>query len=207
MTVANIPMVSALARSMPISLATAPRKILPPPTTMARSQPISFTSLISWAKALTVLASMPKLCAPANISPVTFRRIRLYLGVPLFMKGNRCPLVLRGRFAEMIASKTAHLNILAEASDGFVDHIQNFLIRLLDESLFKQTNFGIKLIDLALDDFLDDLFRFARLERLLAVDCLFLVNVRCGHFLAPHATRIRRRHLHGDIFQEGLEFR
>ena len=50
MTVANIPIVSALARSMPISLATAPRKILPPPMTNARSQPISLTSLISCGK-------------------------------------------------------------------------------------------------------------------------------------------------------------
>src|SRR5581483_822667 len=211
-TVASMPMVSALARSMPISLATAPRKILPPPTTSARSQPSSLTSLISWAKALTVAPSMPKLLTPAKTSPVTLRMIRLYFGAPLFMKfaGARVKarrLFFSGRFAQMIAREAPDLNVFAEPADRFVDDIGDLFVRIFDERLLEQARFRVKAVDLALDDLVHDLFRLAALQRLLAVDRFFLVELRRRHFLAPQVARIGRGDLHRDVFEQGLKFR
>src|SRR5258707_1293179 len=73
-----MPIVSALARSMPISLAIAPRKILPPPTTSASSQPSSLTSLISWAKALTILPKYKRIIL--KITGVIFAGVH-YFGI------------------------------------------------------------------------------------------------------------------------------
>src|SRR6266550_729022 len=207
MTVASIPIVSALARSIPISLAIAPRKILPPPMTKASSQPSSFTSLISCANAFTVLPSMPKSRGPANTSPVTLRMMRLYLGVPLFMKDLTRVLLFHSCLAEMITSKPSDLDILAKTPDRIIDHISHFFIRIFNKRLLEQTDFGVKAFHFTLDDFVDHLFRLSRFQGLLAVDHLFLFDLRSRYFLAPHVTRIRRCDLHRDILKQRLELR
>src|SRR5215218_1681519 len=80
-TVANMPMVSAWARSMPAPAPAMPRQMLPPPTTMAISVPRSRrTSATSEAIRATVGPSIPKpVAGSANASPDSFSTTRLQL--------------------------------------------------------------------------------------------------------------------------------
>src|ERR1051326_2136801 len=65
---------------MPSVAAVTPRKILPPPMTIAISTPRRCTSAISSAMAASVSASMPVRRPPMSASPESLRRMRLYLG-------------------------------------------------------------------------------------------------------------------------------
>jgi hypothetical protein len=79
MTVASIPMWSALERSMPPALGLLPRKMLPPPTTMAISVPSeACSSASSRATCCTIVGSMPPLTSGSeNASPESLIRTRL----------------------------------------------------------------------------------------------------------------------------------
>ena len=88
MTVASIPMVSALARSMPISLATAPRKILPPPMTSAKLAAQFFDFFDLLGKGLDGCAVDAKIQRPGEDFAGDFEDDALVLrGAPLFMTG------------------------------------------------------------------------------------------------------------------------
>ena len=76
----------------------------------------------------------------------------------------------------MIAGKAAHLNILTQPRDRIVDDIDDFLVGIFNKRLFQQANFGLKLLHFALDNHLDDFFRLARLQRLLAIDNFFVLE-------------------------------
>ena len=71
MTVASMPMLSAVGRSIPREAPFRPRKMLPPPTTMAISTlRASVASATSSASRLTTTASMPEpMEESANASP------------------------------------------------------------------------------------------------------------------------------------------
>jgi len=57
----------------------APRKIFPPPITIATSQPASTIDLISWAYCERISELIIWLLSPPlRASPLNFRRIRLY---------------------------------------------------------------------------------------------------------------------------------
>ena len=60
MTVASMPMLSPCARSIPAAAPESPRKMFPPPTTMATWTPASQTGLISSASRCGTAGSMPK---------------------------------------------------------------------------------------------------------------------------------------------------
>ena len=77
MIVANIPMKSAVVRSMPFLLAANPRKILPPPMTTATSTPMSWIVLIFLATASEALGSIPESRSPIIASPPTLSKILL----------------------------------------------------------------------------------------------------------------------------------
>ena len=77
MSVAIIPMLSASARSMFQCSATLPRKMFPPPTTMATWMPRSRTASTSvqiWSRAS---GSNPKVLLPAIAPPESLSMIRL----------------------------------------------------------------------------------------------------------------------------------
>ena len=79
-TVASIPIWSAATRSMSLA-AAIPRKMLPPPITMAVSTLVSWTSRISRAISEARLGSTPKPWLPPRASPLSFKRIRLKIVV------------------------------------------------------------------------------------------------------------------------------
>ena len=76
MTVASIPMLSPVTRSMPCVAAETPRMMFPPPMTMATSTPRRATSAISSARRSTTAGSMPKDWLPRSASPESFSRTR-----------------------------------------------------------------------------------------------------------------------------------
>ena len=76
MTVASMPMLSAVARSMPRALAASPRKMLPPPMTTATSTPSRCTSTTSCAIWSATGGSMPYERSPMSASPDSLSRTR-----------------------------------------------------------------------------------------------------------------------------------
>ena len=81
MTVASMPMWSAVVRSMLVPC--LPRQKLPPPMTMPTSTPIACTRM-SWSTTpAMIFSSRPKPASPASASPESFKMILLYLGVLL----------------------------------------------------------------------------------------------------------------------------
>ena len=76
-TVAHMPIWSPFTRSKPFDAPLRPRKMLPPPMTMPICTPISLTSLIWSAYCERRSGSMPKLCLPIRLSPLSFKRILL----------------------------------------------------------------------------------------------------------------------------------
>src|SRR3954470_10135053 len=81
MTVASIPMKSAVARSMPSAPGARPRKMLPPPITTPISTPRRETCATSETMFRIVCRLMPYGSSPIRASPESLRRILLYLGV------------------------------------------------------------------------------------------------------------------------------
>src|SRR5712664_4011677 len=77
-TVASIPMWSAVTRSIFWAAAATPRKKLPPPTTTPTCTSARDTSATSTARAFTRPASMPNFSSPAITSPLSFSNTRLY---------------------------------------------------------------------------------------------------------------------------------
>src|SRR5512132_4046044 len=65
---------------MPPALAATPRKMLPPPMTMATCTPRTMTSRTSSAMRSSTGGSMPYPWSPASASPESFRTIRRYAG-------------------------------------------------------------------------------------------------------------------------------
>ncbi len=76
MTVASIPMLSPVTRSIPCVAAETPRMMLPPPITIAISTPRRATSATSSAMRATTAGSMPNAWPPRRASPDSFSRIR-----------------------------------------------------------------------------------------------------------------------------------
>ena len=65
---------------MPRLLPLSPRKMLPPPTTITTCTPRSRTSRICSAMLATACGQMFSPVGPPRASPLSFKRIRLYLG-------------------------------------------------------------------------------------------------------------------------------
>src|SRR6266852_1755817 len=81
MTVASIRMWWAVTSSRHRRAAkSAPRTKFPPPTTMATWTPRVVTSLTSWATRRRTEAARPAWSGPPRASPLSFRRMRRYLG-------------------------------------------------------------------------------------------------------------------------------
>src|ERR1041384_1467704 len=137
---------------MPPSLSCAPRKMFPPPMTIAISQPRALTSLISSANDRTVALSMPYLA-----SPLTLRMTRLYLRT-LFT--GRRPLLF-DPFANLVPHEAPDLDVLSHARDRFPQQVADLAVGVLDEGLLDQTDFRIEAVQFALDDLIDVFFRLA----------------------------------------------
>src|SRR5580704_10287496 len=115
MTVASMPMWSAVTRSIFWAAAATPRKILPPPTTRPTCTPVAATAATSPASSLTRAASIPKAAPPASASPLSLSRMRLYcdtgVGRPFGAGFDRCDI------AHLIAGEPRNGDVLAQLGD------------------------------------------------------------------------------------------
>src|SRR5260370_12844897 len=116
-----MPMWSAATRSMFIAAAAIPRKKFPPPTTSPICTPALATSAISPAKLFTRSGSTPQAPPPASASPLSFRTMRLYLGI-LWRRLLRRPFDQR-RLAHLEAPEARHGNVLPPLRDRPLDQI------------------------------------------------------------------------------------
>src|SRR5665647_630067 len=73
---------------MPTEPPATPRKMLPPPITMATCTPIFTTSATSSTILTMVARLMPKASSPIRASPDSFSKIRLWAGWATDMKGS-----------------------------------------------------------------------------------------------------------------------
>src|SRR5262245_23018951 len=127
---------------MPPSLSCAPRKILPPPMTIAISQPSALTSLISSANDRKGGLAMAYFSSPPRASPLTLRMTRLYLRT-LFT--GLVPLLF-DPFADLIAHEAPDLDVLSHARDRILQQIADFFVGILDVRLLNETDFRVKAV-------------------------------------------------------------
>ena len=76
-------------------------------------------------------------------------------------------------------------NIFTHSGDRLIDDIENLLSGSLINDCSQQANFGIETLHFTFDYFVDDLFRFAALQSLLPVNLLFLFASSAGTSSRP----------------------
>src|SRR5436190_7331672 len=209
MTVASMPIWSAVTRSMVRAAAATPRKILPPPTTMPSCTPARTTSATSVASCRTRSASMPNVAAPAITSPLSFSRMRSYLstnsGLDLF--GNRG--LAAGASGRCIAHLEAHEardhDILTQFRDLGLDQLIDSERVLLDKRLVVQADFLVELAQPPLNDLVDDLLGFAFGQRPGALYVFLFLERRGRHVFLADKLRVGGRDVHGEVVHQALE--
>src|SRR3989339_262821 len=181
-TVASMPMLSATARSIPWALASRPRKMLPPPTTMPISTFRSATALISRAMARRVAGSRPNFFSPARLSPLTLSRIRRYLrGADVMGPGSGTHLEAGEPLDFEVLAPQSRAHLLEELGHGKAG--------VLHKGLLHQADLLIEFLQAAGDHLLDDVVRFAALFGRRFVDGLFLGDELRRNFLPAHGHR------------------
>src|SRR5581483_1812069 len=150
MTVASIPMLSAVARSIPREAPFSPRKMLPPPTTMAIwTLRASTASATSSASRLTTTASMPEpMEESANASPESFSST-----LPHRLSATAASLL----FADFEPHEPADLRLRAQPRQERSDDD----LRVAHEALLDEDVVLVEAADPALDDLRDGLFGLA----------------------------------------------
>src|SRR5215467_6435375 len=143
---------------MPLAEACTPRKMFPPPITMATSTSRSRTVWISWASRSRTAGSIPYPCSPASASPESFSRTRLNLGFASLtdLEPHEAP------DRDLLAGLGAHLG--DEVADA------ELAARVADVGLVHEARVLEELRELALDDLLEDLGRLLLVDHLLSVD-------------------------------------
>src|SRR2546421_8087104 len=150
MTVASMPMLSAVGRSIPRDAPLRPRKMLPPPTTMAIcTLRASEASATSSASRLTTTASIPEPTEEsANASPDS-----LSSTLPQRLSGTAATLLL----ADLDAGEAGHLGVGPEARQERPDRD----LGVADEALLDEAVLLEEAADPALDDLRDGLLGLA----------------------------------------------
>ena len=123
-----------MALSIPVSTPFTPRKMLPPPITIAISMFCLCISNISLARELILSPSIQYSPSPASASPESFIKIRLK-GLFLLAGSSSTDLVPR---------KLAHGNIFSKFGYKFLDQLSDNLFVVLDMNLLQKTNFCIE---------------------------------------------------------------
>src|SRR3954454_17205497 len=157
---------------MPWADAAMPRKMLPPPMTMATSTPEARTSAISDAMPSRVGGSMPKPALPMRASPDNFSRIRLKRGAAEAMEpprgwlrqsgllgnlGGEVVLLLFQTLAELPTDEAADLDVLAELRHQLRQELADRLLALgvTHPDLLEEANVLLPLGHLPFDDLRD----------------------------------------------------
>src|SRR5215475_16118900 len=143
---------------MPEAEAWMPRKMFPPPMTMAVSTSRSWMVRISRARRSRTAGSMPYPCSPASASPESFSRTRLNLGFASLtdLEPHEAP------DRDLLAGLGAHLG--DEVGDAELP------ARVADVRLVHEARVLVELDELALDDLLEDLRGLLLVGHLLSVD-------------------------------------
>src|ERR1035438_4063491 len=203
MTVASMPMWSAVTRSMFWAAAAMPRKILPPPTTSPIWTPAAATAATSAASSLTRAALMPKAAPPASASPLSLSTIRLYcdtgVGRP-FGAGFG-----RGHVAHLVPGKPRNSDVLAQLGDLGFDQLADGEAGFLDEGLIEQADFFVILRQPAFHDAVDHVGGFAFESGAAALDVALFLERFAGDVLLADITRVGGGDVHGDIVHQFLE--
>ena len=101
--------------------------------------------------------------------------------------------------ANLEPGETLDRDILAHFADAVGQQVLNAQIRVLHVFLLQQTDFGKKFVDFSGNNFLDDIFRFARFESLLDINRLLARHDVLGHALAVDGNRIGSGDMHGQV--------
>src|ERR1700730_16731852 len=192
--------------------AALPRKILPPPMTMATSTCWSRTLLIWRAMVLTVSWSMPKPCSPIRASPLSLRRTRQYLGAsaaPVAIEVALGPAFTGGHvqdrgLAHPEAGEPGDDDVLFELDGGLVDQVFDPLLVVLGPLLLHKADLGEERVELALRD----LVRHGLLTLFLGLghgNLALPLDQRCGDLLSAYVQGRGARHLDGELPGQVLE--
>src|ERR1041384_1672964 len=141
---------------------------------------------------------MPKDFSPMSASPLTFRRMRLYFrALPVTGSG--------AVFAKVEAPESPDCDLLARLCGEFENEVFDRPSGILDERLFKETDFLIKLLKLAVRDPPDHLLGLLLVPGLGAVDLELSVDGLLRNVLAGDVARAHGRDLHREVPGEGAE--
>src|SRR5207249_5853086 len=138
-------------------------------------------------------ASMPKLAAPANASPLSFSRMRLWAGILL----RRCFAGLGcRRVADLEAAKAGDRDVLAELGDLGLHKLPHAERGFLHVRLLEKADLLVELVHAAFDDLIDHLFGLAFQERTRALDVLLLIEGFLRHVFLADELGIASRDVH-----------
>src|SRR5579859_3981256 len=135
MTVASMPMLSAVGRSIPRVAAGSPRQMLPPPMTMPTSTPRATTSETCRAMLSTVVGSIPNAADPWRASPLNLRRILRYRSRPLAELAA----------AKLESRKAPNDDVLAQLGDRLVEQVLHSLAGIANVRLIEQRHVAVTL--------------------------------------------------------------
>src|SRR5260221_8926293 len=180
-TVASMPMWSAVTRSIFRAAAATPRKKLPPPTTTPTWMPARATSATSIANAFTRSASIPNFSSPAITSPLSFSRMREYCSgagistwraprrrATSWIKVAQNPLLV----SHFETDKSGHADVFTQLGDAGLDQVLDRHRILFHKRLLVEAYLFVKLGHAALDDLVGDFFRLALVDDASALDVL-----------------------------------
>src|SRR5574343_197358 len=216
-TVASMPMYSAVARSIPVAVPAIPRKMLPPPITTPISTPKSATALTSPQIAAMVCGLMPYASPPIKASPESLRRMRLYFGVLIGVPFNKLLLGssgcgLSGNFGSEVVNLL--LNTFAnheqgEASDRgalFLQQLFDSLLAIssLDEYLTQQSNFLQVFLNSAFGNLFQHGFRLAGFTGLFDGNTTFGFQQLSGNTRGIQRLRLGSSDVHRQILAQLL---
>src|SRR5262249_9747048 len=146
-TVASMPIWSAVARLIPCSLICAPRRMFPPPTTIAISTPSEWTAFTSRATQSTASVWIPEPPGGQNPSPESLRRIRRKR-TGRGARGEGAGLL----FTDLISREPLHHDVLADLGDQLLHDLLHRLRLLVHPRLLEEAAVGVELLEPTLDD-------------------------------------------------------
>src|SRR3712207_2244801 len=158
---------------MPSSAATCePRKMLPPPTTIANSAPASTASATLLAVQSRLAGSIPYPFSPARLSPESLRTMRFTGPSSESPVPSDAPILAESSivFLELVPDEAPDNDVLADPLNRVLQEVADRLVRLLDVGLGQQGLLGLPLAHPALDYLGLDVLGLAHLGDLLVHD-------------------------------------
>src|SRR5687768_13851364 len=192
---------------MPLAAAASPRKMLPPPTTIAISTPPSLASAICAAISRVTSGSIPYCRDPISASPESFSSTRRYAGAPMVRSSTSGGLFVNavgGGLADRHPDEARDPDVLAEQRDLLGDQVAHLLVGVAVLQLHQADRLE-PLAQLALDDLRDPVGGPSLTLDVLGEGSALLVEHLGGHVLAADEERRVAGDLHRQVAAELLE--